>query len=222
MMNEELLKAAAAEISLCQLSSLEAIEEQDHTFSPKFEKKMRRLIAKTDHPYRRILLNAVAIFMAVMMLFAALMAINPNVRAAVIKWVCNISGGVVHYHYGGERSASKVPDYVLSQLPEGYTLHAVRENKDGTEYVYYGPNGMIMKFLYTSGADASDLYLYNSNCKHSEVLIRETTADLYINPFQYQTSEIIWADPEGNVLFMISYHGEQENLVEMARSVKMK
>ena len=222
MMNEELLKAAAKEVSLCRLDCLDAMEPEHHTFSPKFERRMKRLIHKTDHPYRYIVRNVAAIFIAMIMLFAALLAINPKARAMFTKWLCNITGGVVYYQYVGETEIQKLPEYVLGQVPEGYTLYKTQNYRDGCEYVYHGLDGKVLTFWYTSGVVNADLYIVNQNYKCSKVSFKGTIAEVYMSPCGYECSKIVWTDSDEEILFVVSYHGDQEKLLEVAQTVRMK
>ena len=222
MMDEELLKAAAAELSLCQLQSLEEIPEEPHVFSPTFERKMKRLINKTDHPCRRILLNTAAIFLAAILALAAFLSISPKARAVVSKWFTSICDNGVRFYSSGEVAAQEMPDYVLADLPKEYTLYETEHREDGSEYQYCGPKGEILKFAYYSGAKYTDLFIQISNLEHSAIPVGEETAHIYVSPSGEEASAIVWIDPDQELLFMISCIGNQEELLRFARCVEEK
>ena len=102
MINEDMLKEAAAELSEFQLQALHTLEGE-HAFSGKFQRKMKRLIHKVDHPIRHVLTNVAAVFVAVIITVSTLLFLSPDVRAAVTKWIMHYSDDCVScYHHGGD------------------------------------------------------------------------------------------------------------------------
>ena len=222
MIDDELLKAAAAEVRLCQLNALSEQEMEPHVFSKKFEKKMKHLIYKTDHPYRRTLRNIAAIFIAAVMLFATFLSINPKARAAVVRWICSFTGGAVHYHLCEEKQMVDLPGYSLGYIPEDYSLQKVQHTADTVAHVYKDEKGRTLKFIYTNGVHTSDLYFFNKKVVRSEVSFDDTKGDLYISTSPNECSRLVWSNSDENLMFVISYQGDQEELFSLAQGVEKK
>lgn len=221
MIDEGMLKAAAAEFSRYQLECMAGMEDEPHVFSCKFERKMRRIIFKADHPFQHIARNVAAIFVAVVVALAAFLSICPDVRATVVEWICNISGGMVQYSCG-EGTAEDIPEYTLGQVPEGYSLYEIYQRDGGATYVYYDNLGRLLSFTYTNGESISNLSFYMTEFKRSSVLVEDEPADLYMTSLKYERNHIVWKDPDNGVLFSLGHYGSQSDLLALAESVEIK
>ena len=68
MISDALLREAAAEAEVCLLANLPEI--QPHEFSAGFERKMKRLISRVNHPIRHQVLRYAAAVLLAVLLFA--------------------------------------------------------------------------------------------------------------------------------------------------------
>lgn len=95
MINEEMLKLAAAEVSEAMVAS---VPMREHSFSPAFERKIRGLIRRAAHPVGyRVLRQAAAVLAAAIMTFALLYMTSPTVQAAVNSWIRSTFGDYFQY-----------------------------------------------------------------------------------------------------------------------------
>lgn len=92
-MNDDIIKQIAEEYITALCASLPATEAYSYTFSPQFEKKMKRLIFKTNHPYRFVLSRAASVAIVFLLLFSSVLAVDVKAREAFIGWLeeCHIT-----------------------------------------------------------------------------------------------------------------------------------
>ena len=71
MITDEMLRIAATEANQAICDSLPRPEECDHQFSPRFERKMRRVIRRGRHPVAYKYLRRAACLLVAVTLFGA-------------------------------------------------------------------------------------------------------------------------------------------------------
>ena len=76
---------------------------------------------KRARPIWKSALQKVAMILLVFTLsLGSLMAVSPTVRAAVVRWVTEWYETHVVYRFSGEQIADEMPQYEVTDLPEGY------------------------------------------------------------------------------------------------------
>ena len=95
MLSDEILKEATADVVRFRLSQYPE-EEMPHTFSKAFEKRMKKIIKRADHPVRHHIMRVAAILViTITVLFGALLAASPEVRAGTLDWIKFTSSGTI-------------------------------------------------------------------------------------------------------------------------------
>ena len=88
MISEEMLKKAAAEADQAIRNSLPAPADCKHEFSPSFQRKMRRIFRKANHPVIYQLPKYAACFVLVVALAGGTwLTVDVEARAAFFAWV---------------------------------------------------------------------------------------------------------------------------------------
>lgn len=123
------LKEAFREAARRQFAMVPAEGELDWVFSPRFERKMRRIIRAQAHGYWNLVnttAKRVAIAAAIIvMLLSSVLAIKP-VRERVIKFFIEVYEDYFEIRFGEEEKDDIDPTpkpmvrYTLTELPEGY------------------------------------------------------------------------------------------------------
>ena len=76
---------------------------------------------KRARPIWKSALQKVAMILLVFTLsLGSLMAVSPTVRAAVVRWVTEWYETHVVYRFSGEQITDEMPQYEVTDLPEGY------------------------------------------------------------------------------------------------------
>lgn len=85
MISEERLREAARQAEKNLLASLPEPEDCEATFSPEFERKMKKLVRRTDHPIRYWAQKAVAcILLTILIGGGSVLAFSTEARAAFV------------------------------------------------------------------------------------------------------------------------------------------
>ena len=93
MITEEMLCAAAARSCELYTADLESGYNADvlHEFSPAFEKKIRKLKRRADHPaFYRTMNRVASILLAILIAIGAWISVDTEARAAIVGWVKEI------------------------------------------------------------------------------------------------------------------------------------
>lgn len=218
MITDETLQVAAEEVAMAMLNN---IPEETYSFSARFEKKMQRLLRRAKHPvFYQVMRYAAAIVLAVTVLFGAVFAVSPTVRAAVIGWVQS----VFHEFYKYSSEETTPPDveyeYYLPESFDDYSLLTTLDDQNGKTYVYTNKQGQIMQFSYSHASNGENLYVNAEDYEVFADLVGNNPADIYISKTDERENVIIWQDNSQNVLFTISGFVNHEELLEIAKRVE--
>lgn len=222
MITEEMLAAAAEEVSLCLIQGLPS---HPHTFSEAFEEKMQKLLRRTLHPVRyQVLRYTAAILAAIFTIFGALFAFSPEVRAAVIGWVK--SAFHEFFEYSSESpsptNADVEYDYFLSESLENYALLNTIDNEDGKVYIYLDKEGLILQFAFTRSVDGNGLFVDTDGYDVHMASVNDQPADIYISQDSSEANVIVWQDITTNILFQITAYADKEELIVLAENIEKK
>ena len=216
MISDALLHAAAAEAEAHLLKSLP--EVRPHQFSPRFERKMKQLISRANHPVRyQVLRYAAAVLIAVLSLFGTVMAVSPEARAAVVGWVKSTFFEFSEYSTAKE-SIPNAHEYYLAVVPEGYTLMGVSEKTNGKAYLYVDDAQNVLQFSYAYRETVGSLFVKTEDYQHHLGDVNENNADIYIANKRNEASVIVWEDSD--VLFYILAMADQVELIKIAETVQ--
>lgn len=238
MLTDAMLKEAAAEAERFLLSIVPE-DGEPHVFSKRFERKMAKLIRRTNHPIRyQIMRTAAAVLLAITTLFGAVMAVSPEARAAVIGWVKSAFHEFFEYSNEASSTGNNVSDdtnndatnapsepvkhrYHLSVIPEGYRELKVVDKLDGGSCLYINNAGDILQFTYTYGGKNSSLFIKTEDYEQRAGFLKGLPVDIYIALKENETSAIIWQDTQESVLFEIFAMASEAELIEIAQTVEV-
>ena len=212
------LQAAAEEVAMAMLLDVPA---ESHTFSARFEKKMKHLLRRARHPVGyRVLRYAAAILLAITVLFGAVFAASPEVRAAVVSWIKSTFNEFFRYS-----SQETVPpdveyEYFLPESFDDYSLLTTVDEPSGKTFVFCNTQGKILHFSYLCGSNEESIYIKTGDFDVYADVINGCHADIYIAKDAEQANVIVWQDQNKHVLFAISAFANQARLLEMAGKVE--
>ena len=221
MISNEQLRSALEEYDAARIEALPEPAGCVHHFSNGFERKMRGVCRRAKHPVAyKALQRAACILLAILALFGGVAVLNPQVRAAVIKWVKEPFGQFTHY-YPTEETTPEALDrtqYELGWLPEGYAcIDRICDERDET-VVYVNDSGRLLCLnCYYPGS--SGPFLNTSKHILKTVSFGDLTADMYLSRNPDHNSSIVWTDPESGLLFTISAGVNEKDLVKLLQHV---
>lgn len=223
-MNEEELSRAAARAAELLNEALPRPEDCNHTFSPRFRRKMRHLLFRQQHPgLIRYVHSAAVLFLTLTVLFGSLLAVSSKAREFVSGWAKTQIETVYHFYYEGNPSqGDSSTEYVLGWMPDGYTLVETVELPGQQIYNYVDADKKwFLSFSYSADSSDADIFLLSTGCTEKEVTVNGMPATLYI-PFNDDSPAIVWDDRKKGVLFILTAHVSEDVLIKMAENIVAK
>lgn len=220
-MDEEKLTQAAARAAELLSDALPRPEDCVHEFSPRFRRRMQRLMFRQKHPVlMRGLQSAAVLFLTITVLFGTLFATNTDANEFASGWTRIKIGPVSVYTFFGEAYTGEIPRFYLDWVPDGYTWESVREEESGTVFTYKDPDGRQAFFNFiVPTLDSYWVYPQLSEYREEEVSINGIPGTLHISSNAEHSSLISWIDTERNIMFNLTAYADTQTLIQMAESV---
>ena len=222
LLRDALLDASWAEFR----TAWEEMEETD--FSPSYLRWRRRLLAdpfafvkrKLRPVWVRALRTAACIALISAVTLGALMAVSPTVRAAVLRWLREISGSYMTYTSGQPAQTDALPsNWRVTWLPEGWELRDMTANlwmcrkADGEGSLTFGCYAPDSDTHLTTNVDD----VPDADAVRETIQVQGTAADYYESE-GYRV--LLWENEEG-FLFLLRDTGgmPEEDFLKIAESV---
>lgn len=203
-------------------------EQPEHTFSPAFERKMKRLLRRGRHPVWYQALHAAAcVLLALLLSGCAVLAVSPEAREVFAGWVREIHDNYFLYEFFGNEEREPVSKeevlYQPSYVPTGYRIEYRAVYSDGIVTVCYTDDqtGNIAVFTYFSDTASPVMQISrDSEDTYKKVTVNGISADLYLDSEEGETNVIVWVDEKNGAAFNIGGVMSGEELTRMAESVR--
>lgn len=222
-MSDEMIRCAAEAYEQVVLASLPDDAQWNHPFSRRFERKMKALCRRQEHPGVHLALRRVAcIVLALLIGFCMLMAFNGEVRASVIDWVKKQYEVFTQYSFLGEAEDLETNAYDLALVPEGYTLWKQEYTEEDGLVVYRNNAGQLLHLYYQFNIGGSAFFLDHEDCILKTATVGKWPADLYVSQKAGVGSKLVWVDEDNQVMFVLSAQVEEDMLLEMAEKIYVK
>ncbi len=223
MITDEMLAQAAAELADAINESLPSPSECTHQFSPRFEKNMKRLIRRANHPtVYRALRSVVSILLVIMIGFGSTLAVSAEAREIVFGWVKQQYENFYEYFFEGEVEPTESAKYQPGWMPEGCEFVTSYETAGGEVYIYTDAEETLIQFSYTSDPNNESVYVDGVGYAKEVVAVNGFQAEIYISQAENETNSIIWNDESGVILFTASGNFDQETLIKIAENIEKK
>jgi len=219
MITEEMLRRAAVISSDAFVRSLEAYDREEHVFSPKFEKKIRKLYRRANHPYLYRAVKKVASFLLALLIGGGIwLTVDEEARAAFFGWIKEVYEYAVWYSSGDNKDTpTERKDYYIPVIPEGYEEVFTKERNDGRLTVYQNENRQYLQFYYVWGTTFSGLLGGSRGTEISTVDVCGHPADISISNNPGIANTIVWNVEDAALA--ISGFLSPEELIVLAESV---
>ena len=220
------LKAALKEVCYLELEDIPSEEvlsaDDTLTFSATFERRMKKLIRRADHPIRhRVAQAAACLLLAVLLSGCTVLAISPEAREAFVGWVREVSEVWFVYHYTGETQDTPTDVvYCPTWVPDGYSQALVPELSGQVNILYKDDEGHMMLFAYSNSSSTLYLGSVGSDVVPSKVTINDISADFYLDADDTQANYLVWINPENDIIFWIGGNFSKDIMIRIAESVE--
>ena len=223
MITDKMLAQAAAELATAINESLPDPKDCTHEFSAEFERKMKRITRRANHPILyRTLRSVASIILVITIGFGSVLAVSAEARAAVFGWVKEQYESFYEYFFEGEVELAESAKYQPGWMPDGCELLTVEETAGGETYIYKDKSGLLAQFYYIYDPDSQKLYIDTVEYISEPVSINGHSGEMYISIYADETSSIVWTDNSTNTLFYVSGPYEKDTLIKIAENIQVK
>ncbi len=181
---------------------------------------------KRARPIWKSALQKVAMILLVFTLsLGSLMAVSPMVRAAVVRWVTEWYETHVVYRFSGEQIADEMPQYEVTDLPEGYAETERVEWPSYVSIIYQNVNDenaswIYLQYIYMQQGASSNFGIENADI--IPVTVNGLEGQLYLTrDTEGADSTITWIVPDENMLFAVSAALNADSILHIAESVSL-
>lgn len=175
--------------------------------------------------WKNVAQKAAVILLVFSLSLGSLMAVSPTVRAAVVRWVTEWYETHVVYRFSGEQVADEMPQYEVTDLPEGYAETERVEWPSYVSIIYQKVNDentpwIYLQYIYMQQGASSNFEIENADI--IPVTVNGLEGQLYLTKDSEQSdSTITWIDPNENILFAVSAALGADDILHIAESVSL-
>lgn len=192
-------------------------EEWNYEFSPRFQKRMKKLFKKCKHPIQYFLLKSVAVFLGVVLLGGLILGFNEDARAQVMTWIREHISNNEYRYINKNVHNEEDKDYSLEGvIPREYSLRMSNHENDRIMEIYEDESGNLLYLMVMKSGYTNEYHVLSDEDKPNDsVYIGNYYAELYISDRSDEPSVIVWQDEDGS---LISIQGvvEKELLIQLA------
>lgn len=218
MMFEKRLRLAAVKADTVRMENVSKLNEVEWDFSPRFQRKMKWIIKRADHPVQFALQQIASVVLVILLSAAIWLSVDTDARAEFFAWVRERWMEGYHYFIGRESLAEgKTGSCRLGWVPEGYTEQTVLERVNSTIVVYTDKNGDKIQLIYSERTKNTDFYVQSDTSEMTNVAIGDSTADLYTGNTTDISNTLVWT--KGEFLYILDAFLPPADLVKMAENI---
>lgn len=232
---EDLLRQGLMDANLAQYESvLRRADIREPDFSPRYLRERMRLLADpwgwakrrperggVRRSGRRLARNIACVLLACTVAFGALMAASPAVRAAVEKWlrqITQVEDQVIVKYYPSEPDETVVQSsWRPAGMPEGWVLRDLIRVADGVTYWSFqkagGESNESIDFHWFSSATEGNSY--GTDEKDWGFQAKTTVHGQPADYFEGESSALLaWTEEDGSLLILSTYHVKDRAMLE--------
>ena len=175
--------------------------------------------------WKNVAQKAAVILLVFSLSLGSLMAVSPTVRAAVVRWVTEWYETHVVYRFSGEQIADEMPQYEVTDLPEGYAETERVEWPSYVSIIYQNVNDenaswIYLQYIYMQQGASSNFGIENADI--IPVTVNGLEGQLYLTrDTEGADSTITWIVPDENMLFAVSAALNANDILHMAESISL-
>mgnify|MGYP002650710744 FL=1 len=175
--------------------------------------------------WKNVAQKAAVILLVFSLSLGSLMAVSPTVRAAVVRWVTEWYETHVVYRFSGEQLSGEMPQYEITDLPEGYVED---ERVDWPTYIsiiYRKANDENAPWIYLRYVYMQQGTVNNIGTEGADIIpvtVNGIEGQLYLarNPDE-SDSTITWIDQDKNIAFIVDAALDADSILHIAESVSL-
>ena len=198
--------------------------DKRHSFSRPFDKGIRKLKHKANHPFLYGSLQRIAAIILVVVLGLGFwLTVDNSARAIFIGWIKEKYEMFFVYRYSDEKTIPHDPDsemrnYRPTWIPEGYKEYKTSELNGCVTVQYIGDGEKRLRFSYISGSHATNWFVDTTDTVESTAYVNGREAELFISQSESVSSILMWTADNQDAFYVCGFV-PAEDLIRMAESV---
>lgn len=205
------------------MSSLGNKGDEEHVFSDRHNKKMRRLIKRQQKPYFKLICTAgrrvACIIVAVIVISASALSVEA-VRKAVFDFITKIfsNHNVVTVESGTDEGYPDIieEEYYISALPEGFEEADNIKSDKSIDIVYLYEDDYV--FFTQNTKSNYEQYFDNEYSEYSDYI--DSDGEKYLIITSDFDSTYIWDN--GRYIFIVQSNLDKDEILNLCKSTKIK
>lgn len=175
--------------------------------------------------WKNIARRIAAVLLILSVGFGSLLAVSPTVRAALWQWVTEWYETHIAYRYTGEDMAGPMPQYEITELPEGYAeAESERiEWPEQVDIVYRNEEtGKTIYLNYMHMSQGSATYFAVEDAEVLPVTVNELDGQLFWKAnWENEWNTVTWIDSDRELQFTIEANLDEMDIINIAESVSL-
>lgn len=219
-------------IDSLKMDDEKAEKDQDPPFepTPRYKRRMRAMLAdplswlhRQEHPrWKQIARRVAIILIACVAAIGGIMVISPTARATVIRWIVAWHGNNIDYVYTGEQNTEAMPQFEITELPDGYA-ETVRNTAPGLVAVTYEhQDGNVIYFDYNFMHQGTQTNFILSYDDVFDVMVNQMSGKFIESRIPGNLNALTWIDPDLNIQFTVEGCFGFDSLLHMAESISLR
>ena len=223
--SEEALKQAAASVRRSMLDSMPPPSQCAHEFSPEFQAKIQRLISRERRrgSIRKAMKRVAMFFLVVLVSAGVWLTVDAEARGAFFSWVRETYENSIVYRFFGEPTATELPAYRITWLPEGYETVDVYDEGEMFSAHYQKGNdaysGFLFEYFFAQDNRYIEWQIDETEYAHKSVAVNGIQADFYQALDPSETNNLIWIDENVGIVFEINGFLDEAVMLHIAQSI---
>ena len=222
MITDEMFREAVARTYESYISHLLSDYDPEYRceFSPGFEKKIKKLMRRADHPILYRTLKRIAVILLTLLIAGTVwISVDADARAAFFGWFNEVIGNSFVYHHNESANGNTKPvDYRPLWIPDGYSENTVNVFVDETTVLYKSEAKGYLRFSYIISLEKRSWYLDITDADIKDCCVNAQPAQLFISKLDSVASGITWTTEDS--VFLITGFVTEAELIRMAESVE--
>lgn len=171
--------------------------------------------------WKKATTRAAAILITITVGVGSVMIASPTVRASVIKWFIEWYETHVEYRYSGEPIQTELPQYYITNLPEGYVEmnRLVYPEYVSVTYGNVNQNTLYLDYAYLQEGTVSSFETGDMDIM--DITVNGCPGQLFLSKDTNQTNAITWIDNQKNIQFTIDGFQDKSELLHMAENISL-
>ncbi len=171
--------------------------------------------------WRQALGRAAAFALVCTLFFGSVMAVSPTARAAVMRWMVELSEYGITYWYTGEQNAEPMPRYEITAPPEGFVEVERNETSALVDIVYENQDGDVIWFDYGFMQQGALANFVTEDAEAFDVVVDQFDGIFFQALTPGNLSTLTWIDPDTNIQFAVDGCFELSDFLHIAESVSL-